>query len=295
MKNNDTLQKFLFEDMSVRGELAHLDQSFKTIMNQHKYPPSIQRLLGETLVIASLLMAALKFKGRLTVQFQGTGTLKLLLAQCNHDLELRGLAQWEGDLQHADLLADLKQGTLAIIMDSDNSVQRYQGIVDWTGNSLSQSIECYFQNSEQLQTRIWISVTDDHAAGLLLQMMPKLQTEEYSLDAERDWEHVTHLGQTITPEELVKLDNDTLLRRLYSFENIRIFDPLDIIFRCTCSAGRGENAILLLGPQEAEEELNESQVIVVKCEFCNSQYTFDRVDVAKIFHKNPPSSSTQIH
>ncbi|MDR3492312.1 MAG: Hsp33 family molecular chaperone HslO [Gammaproteobacteria bacterium] len=295
MKNNDTLQKFLFENMSIRGELVHLDTTFKTIMKQHDYPPPIQRLLGETLVIASLLMAELKFKGRLTVQFQGKGTLKLLLAQCNQDLELRGLAQWTGDLQDEDLLADLKQGTLAIIMDPDNSVQRYQGIVEWVGNSLSRSIENYFENSEQLQTRLWIHVTDNQAAGFLLQMMPAVDPKEYSLDAERDWEHVVHLGQTITADELFNLENEVLLSRLYTSDSIRIFEPSDVVFRCTCSAQRGENAILLLGPQEAEEELHENQVIVVKCEFCNSQYTFDRVDVANIFHRNPPPSSSQVH
>jgi molecular chaperone Hsp33 len=299
MKNQDKLQRFLFENASVRGEVVHLRDTFQQIVLQHEYPSLIKRILGEALVLVSLLTGIIKFKGRLTLQFQNKSGLKLLLAQSNQDFDLRALAQWDGELDEDELLADLKKGILMIMMDPDSSTQRYQGIVAWKGNSLAESIEGYFQDSEQLMTRIWLAIDETHAAGMLLQVMPPQESEGQDLDAtklELDWEHLVHLTNTITSKELLELETETLLHRLFVEEDIRMFEPFDVKFKCTCSAKRGENAILLLGEVEAEEELNEKQAIVVKCDFCNKEYIFDRVDVANIFHKGgPPPSSTQIH
>jgi molecular chaperone Hsp33 len=134
---------------------------------------------------------------------------------------------------------------------------------------------------------------------MLLQVMPPQESEGQDLDAtklQHDWEHLVHLTNTITSKELLELETETLLHRLFVEEDVRMFEAFDVKFKCTCSAKRGENAILLLGEVEAEEELREKQVIVVKCDFCNKEYTFDRVDVANIFRKGgTPPSSTQIH
>ncbi len=295
MKNKDILQRFLFENHPIRGEVVHVEQSFQTIMNMHAYPEPIRQLLGEALVIASLLVAILKFKGRLTVQFQAKDKLKLLLAQCNDKLELRGLAQWEGNLSYKELIHSLKNGTLIIMMDPDDSTQRYQGVVEWQGNSITESIEAYFQHSEQLQTRLWLAINDKKAAGFMIQLMPQNKKKKNSEEAMLSWEHIVHLTQTIKADELLDLENETLLHRLYSQEDVRLFAGQQVTFRCTCSMERGENAILLLGREAVEEELHERQMIVVKCEFCSSEYTFDRIEVAKIFNKYPPASSTQIH
>jgi molecular chaperone Hsp33 len=150
-----------------------------------------------------------------------------------------------------------------------------------------------------LLTRIWLAVDETKAAGMLLQVMPPQESKERDVDAttlEHDWEHLVHLTNTITSKELLELDTKTLLHRLFVEEDIRMFEPSDVIFKCTCSAQRGENAILLLGEADAEEELQEKQVIVVKCDFCSKEFIFDRVDVANIFHKGgTPPSSTQIH
>src|SRR5690348_2298210 len=142
MNNKDVLQKFLFEQAAVRGEIVHLQETIQTILQQHSYPKILQELLSEALVIASLLTASIKFKGRLTLQFQGTGKIKLLLVQSNTHLQLRGLVQWDGEITPVDMLQELKKGTLAIIVDpDDNAAGRYQGIVAFEGNSLSQSVE----------------------------------------------------------------------------------------------------------------------------------------------------------
>jgi molecular chaperone Hsp33 len=295
MKNQDKLQRFLFENVFVRGEIAHLNTSYDTILEQHDYPPLIRRLVGEALVLVSLLTGMIKFNGRLSLQFQGQSGLKLLLAQSNQKLQLRALAQWEGELDEAQLLEDLKKGVLAIIMDPDNTTQRYQGMVSFRGNSLAESMEGYFNDSEQLPTRIWLAVDKHKAAGLLLQTLPHPE-KELPEEIKAAWEHLTILTDTVKPEELLNLETETLLHRLYVEEDIRMFEPTDITFKCTCSLERGQNAILLLGRTEAEEELNEKQVIVVKCDFCNKEYIFDRVDVENIFRQGGlPPSSTQIH
>lgn len=295
MKNHDTIQNFLFEESAIRGEIVHLNASFQQIMEQHQYPPLIRRWLGEALVLVCLLSTLIKFNGRLALQFQGKGKLKLLLVQCTNELQLRGLAQWEGELTEDEILDSLKQGTIIITMDPDSAKQRYQGIVAWQGQTLSESIEGYFENSEQLPTRIWVEVDEKSASGFLLQRMPEdAQRRESVLD--HDWEHINYLTATLTPHELANLDNKILLHRLYVEEDIRLFDAKSIVFQCTCSEKRGANAIRVLGQKEAEEELHEKQQIVVKCEFCNREYIYDRVDVAAIFRNGDDfSSSSQIH
>ncbi|MBV8803144.1 MAG: Hsp33 family molecular chaperone HslO [Gammaproteobacteria bacterium] len=283
MNDKDMLQKFLFEQAAVRGEVVHLHETIQTILQQHSYPKILQELLSEALVLASLLTASIKFKGRLTIQFQGTGKIKLLLVQSNTDLKLRGLIQWNGEINSDDMLLELKKGTLAIIVDPDDNVSgRYQGIVAFEGNSLTQSIEAYFKYSEQLPTRLWVTIKNNHAAGLLLQVLPE---EKQDKDND-DWTRLIYLTETIKPDELLTLENRNLLYRLFSEEDIRLFEPIPVSFSCTCSVQRGENAILMLGQEEAELELIEKQKIVVTCEFCNKEYIFGRVEVDAIFKNN---------
>lgn len=293
MNDKDLLQRFLFENAPVRGEIVHLNHSYQTIIQQHQYPPAIQKLLGEALIAVSLLSAIIKFNGRLTIQFQGKGKIKLFLAQCDEQFCLRGLVQFQGELSSDEVWSDLKQGTLAIMMDPDiPGGKRYQGIVAWEGDSLAESIQNYFYQSEQLPTRLWIAQNENGASGLLLQVMPKDRPELYK----NDWDHLIHLTNTVTSTELLTLDNSVLLHRLYAEEDVRLFQPVPVMFKCNCSTERSENAISLLGVEEAEAELKSKQQIVVTCEFCNTQYIFDRVDVARIFKKgNSSSSGNQLH
>lgn len=294
MNDKDLIYRFLFENIPVRGEWVRLEHTYSTIVQQHQYPPLIQELIGETLVVTSMLSAIVKFKGRLTVQFQGKGKLKLLMAQCDQEFNMRALAQWLAEIEPEEVSDLFKEGTLVITIDPEQGGNRYQGIVSWQGNSISRSIEGYFRDSEQLATRLWVAVSETSATGLLLQVMPKDGTKaDFGDDG---WEHLIHLTNTLTPAELVSLDPVTLLRRLYVEDEVRLFSPSTVKFRCNCSTERCENALRILGREEAEQELKEKQVIVVTCEFCNKEFVFDRVDVAKIFSGgDQPPSSTQVH
>lgn len=291
MNEYDILQRFLFENASVRGEIVRLKDSYQEMMQRHAYPPMIRRLLGEALVAAALLTSIIKFKGRVTVQFRGSGKLKLLLAQCNQDFHLRGIAQWDGEVNQNDLIASSAKGVLAIMMEPDSvDGQRYQGIVAWQGESLAAAIEGYFRDSEQLPTRLWIAVDEHQAAGLFLQILPKERPELY----QNEWETLVHLTDTLKEKELLAWDNSTLLHRLYSEEDIRLFQPVPVKFQCTCSRERSENALLLVGEEEVKQELKEKQIIVVNCEFCNREFEFDRVDIERIFKKGGQSEA-QVH
>ena len=294
MRHKDLLQRFLFENLPIRGELAHLEKSYQTIINQHNYPPAIRRLLGEALVISVLLSATIKFNGRLTVQFRGKGNLKLLLAQCTDQFQIRGLAQWDGDVSYEDLMNSFEEGILAIMLDSPKSKSPYQGVVSWKGNSLVESIEHYFKHSEQLITKLWLAVTEKEAAGLLLQVVPG--ADKAAPKMEKDfvdfhWDALQQLSSTLQSDELLHLDHLTLLRRLYPEQEVRVFPSVPIEFRCTCSLERSEEAIALLGREEAEEELRDKQKIIVTCDFCSQEYIFDRSTVEKIFAKKTMQSN----
>lgn len=296
-ENQDSLQRFIFDNAPVRGELIHLQDSYQSIIHSHAYPPPVRKLLGEALCVAGLLSAIIKFDGRFTVQFQGNGKLKLLLAQCNNHFHLRGLAKWEGIESYADLMDSFSEGVLMIMLDSGQG-KRYQGIVSWSGNSLAESIEGYFRDSEQLATKIALDVDDNSAAGLLLQIVPNTPAMKKPMDESTylsHWEYISKLTESLSPDEMLQKNNESLLKHLYPEEEVRIFPAVPVEFKCTCSRKSGEDAILILGQQEAEAELKNKQCIVVTCDFCNKEHIFNHTEVINIFKKNDKSPLTRLH
>lgn len=297
MREKDSLHRFIFENMPIRGEYVHLHESFLTIIHQHKYPPPVKKLLGEALCVVGLLSAVIKYTGRLTVQFRGKGKLKLLLAQCDSQFNIRGLAKWDGELNYRDLMNAFNEGVLLIMLDSGLNKSTYQGIVSWRGSSLVESIEGYFKESEQLATKLWLKVSEDSAAGFILQMVPAAK-EGSSLEqsaVDPDWAKITGLSAELQSEDMLNLDFNSILKKLYPEEDIRVFPTVPINFGCTCSRKRGEDAILLLGKAEAEAELKDKHSILVTCDFCGREYIFDRADVEKIFSEDVGKQSDIIH
>lgn len=287
MSQNDTLQRFLFENRSVRGEIVHLSESFKAIVSGRDYPEKINELLGQALASAAIICGLLKGKGRLTVQFQGSTTLRLLTASCTHEYHLRGLAQFDEGLDETTLLDAFNTGKLAVTFQPEKGAP-YQGIVDISHGQIGKAIESYFEQSEQLPSKLFIAVDKHRVSALFLQALPDASG---TMD---DWQHAITLAQTITDKELLSLENKTLLHRLFNEDDLRVFDKTPVSFRCTCSQFRSENAIKLMGEPEANQLLKEKQVIDVTCDFCNTHYSFDRVDVKRIFSTdiNPPSSTS---
>lgn len=283
MSETDTLQSVIFENRPIRGELIHLSASFQAITKGRDYPANINRLLGEALASSVLISGIIKNPGRLTLQFQGQGNLRLLTASCTHEYHIRGLAQYDTMVDDKVLASALEKGQFAITFQPEKG-KPYQGIVAIEDGSIALAAQTYFEQSEQLPSRFFLAVNDTQAAGLLLQTLPG------NVDTENNWEHVTTLAQTITSEELLNLQNKTLLHRLFHEDDIRLFEKEPVSFRCTCSQTRSENALRLMDPAEIENLLQEKQVIDVCCEFCNTHYTFDHVDTERLLKTNinPP-------
>ncbi|HAT1821460.1 TPA: Hsp33 family molecular chaperone HslO [Legionella pneumophila] len=281
MKEADTLQRFIFEHANIRGEVVHIEKTFQNIMNQRDYPPMVKNLLGEALVSCLLLTSSIKFEGNLSLQFQGDERLSLLLVQCDHNLNIRGFAKYAEGLEIADYATAFLQGRMVITISQDNQTQAYQSLIPIQSTSMSENLMAYFAQSEQIATRVWLAVNEEMAAGMLLQLMPGQDT----IQREQFWEYAVQLGQTVTEDELLTIDNQTLLYRLYHETELRIFESRTTRFQCRCNQEKMKQVIAILGEEEANELIKEKGQIEITCDFCNQKYTFDSIDVTLLFRK----------
>ncbi len=280
----DFTQRFLFDDSDVRGEMVVLTQSYAQVLAKHPYPQPVAQLLGELLAAAALLLGTLKFEGLMVLQARSSGPVPLLMVECSSEGELRGIARYHAEQIRADAgLSDLMpEGLLAITVEP-RSGQRYQSLVDMDGATLADCLSNYFATSEQLPTRFWLNADGQRARGLLLQQLPADRLPDAEA-REASWQHVVTLADTLTAEELLGLDNPTLLHRLYHEEQLRLFEPRTLQFRCSCSRERSANALVSLGQADAELLLSENAgSVVIDCQFCNERYAFDAADIAQLF------------
>lgn len=280
----DHTQRFLFDDTDVRGELVALGESYGHVLAKHPYPEPVAQLLGELLAAAALLVGTLKFDGLLILQARSAGAVPLLMVECSSDGDLRGIARYHADQVSptAGLRELMPEGMLTLTVDP-RAGQRYQGIVGLEGETLATCLSDYFAQSEQLPTRFWLSADGRRARGLLLQALPPERLKEPEARA-ASWQHLTTLADTLTAEEMLGLDNATLLHRLYHEEAVRLFDPRPLRFRCSCSRERSAAALVSLGQADAEQLLQEKGgEVVIDCQFCNQRYRFDAADVAQLF------------
>ena len=275
---NDSLQRFLLESTPVRGEIAHLDATWRAVLERRTYPAPLERLLGEMMAAAALLSATLKFEGSLIMQMQGSGPVQLLVVEATSERTLRATAKWDGDLAHGNVTELLGAGRFVISIVPSSGKQAYQGIVNIEGESIAQALEHYMAKSEQLETRLWLASDSNQAAGMLLQKLPATPSED--ADA---WNRATRLGETIKPDELLGLPAPEIIRRLYHQEDVRVFEPRPLAFRCSCSHERVTSMLRLLGHEEIRSIIEERGNVEVDCEFCGRHYVFDAVDAEQVF------------
>lgn len=312
------LHKFIFQGMPVRGMLVRLDDSWREALRRRatvgEYPPEVRTLIGEMTAAAVLMQASIKFNGSLIIQVYGDGPVKLAVAEAQHDLTFRATAKVVGEVPAgARLEAMLNvqgRGRCAITLDPKDRFpgqQPYQGVVPLHGDrreplqELSQVIEHYMLQSEQLDTRLVLAADDEVAAGLLIQRLPIEgqgnlgRRNEDDIGLNEAYNRIALLASTLTREELLSLDADTLLRRLFWEEPVQRFEPLEARFSCTCSRERVSNMLKSLGRDESDSLIVERGLVEVGCEFCGLQYRFDAVDVGEIFtpeRELPPASPT---
>ncbi|MDB6145520.1 MAG: hslO [Pseudomonas sp.] len=280
----DYTQRFIFDESDVRGELVALERSYAEVLAKHPYPEPVAQLLGEMLAAAALLVGTLKFDGLLVLQANSSGSVPMLMVEISSEREIRGIARYdESKINPGDGLRDMMpDGTLTMTIDPRKG-KRYQGVVALDGVDLSDSLTSYFALSEQLATRFWLNADGTRARGLLLQQLPvdRLKDPE---DRDASWQHVTALAGTLTAEELLSLDNETVLHRLFHDDAVRMFDIQPLEFRCSCSRERSGNALISLGLEDAQQLVIEHNGHVeIDCQFCNQRYLFDATDVSQLF------------
>ena len=288
---SDTLHRFQLENLHVRGEWVSLSHSWQEIQNTTDYPPAIKNVLGEALVAISLLADSLKFDGSLILQIHGTAPVTMLVVQATSDGSIRGMANWEGEIGSDATFNDLFQAVddkaqgMMVISVEPNSKQseRYQSLVSLEGESLTACFTQYFAQSEQLNTRLWLSVDDNTAAGVMLQSLPTEDIDISATTQSEGWNHASILADTIKDEELTTLNAQDLLHRLYHEEDLRLYDAKQIRFECSCSQEKIENAVRSIGEEEAQSIINEQERITIDCDFCNTKYVLDNVDVSRLF------------
>lgn len=294
MAHQDQMHRYLFENYAVRGELVNLSETWREIVSGHDYPQPVQQLLGELLVATSLLTATLKFEGDITVQLQGDGALTLAVINGNNRQEMRGVARVQGDIADGSTLKEMVGNGYLVITISPEKGERYQGVVGLEGDTLAACLEDYFMRSEQLPTRLFIR-TGEHegvagAAGILLQVLPAQNADQ------EDFNHLAMLTETIKTEELIGLPANDVLWRLYNQEEVTIFEPQSVSFKCTCSRERCGEVLRTLPQEEVNQILEEDGQIDMHCDYCGAHYLYDAVDIAAIRNDAGSSSnSEQIH
>ena len=290
---HDTLKKFMFEGAPVRGELVELSDTWKQVQSHRAYPPAVNTLLGEMLAAAALLSANLKFNGAIVLQIYGDGPVRLLVVECDAELQMRATAKFDSEVTISDaatlteLVNTQGNGRFVITLDPKDKLpgqQAYQGVVPLDGDSVASVIENYMMRSEQLDTRLWLAANNSISRGLLLQKLPATGGFDAPVDDDLTvWNRTVMLSSTLQQSELLNTDIDTLMRRLFWEETIRVFDPKHPTFCCSCSRERVGNMLKMLGQPEVESVLEELGQVSIDCEFCGQHYAFDKVDCVQLF------------
>lgn len=281
MTQPDSRFRFLIETCDVRGQLVHLDQCWIDATARTEYPDNVKTVLGEAFAATALLAGTIKYNGKLTLQVRGSGDVYLLVVQITSDGHLRGLARWEREPDNtAPVQVFGDDARLTITIESDEFDEPYQGIVPLEGDSLAAAIQHYFAVSEQLKTQVFFAVSNTSVAGFLIQALP---AAEQTTDDDDGWARATALADTLSTEELLKEDVQTLLHRLYHEEQVRLYEPVALRFLCSCSRERTDGMLISLGEAEVQDIVAEQSEVSIDCEFCDANYRYDAVDVAALF------------
>lgn len=291
MKNHDRIQRFLFEDEPIRGQLVSLDISWQTILERSDAKGYAREILGHALAAVSLLASTLKFDGNITLQIRGQGALHMLVAQATSERTLRGIIRQSHAIEDETAsLAEIFQSDKIVITIDSGKGKPHQGIVPLSGHTLSEALGAYFEQSEQLQTHLWLAANDNNASGLLIQKLPG---EPHDPDA---WDRILKLSETVTDSELYGLASEELVYRLFHEEAVRVFQQHPVNFECSCSRDRTGSMLRSLGKPELEDILQTEGNIEITCEFCNEHYSFDAIDVEGLFSERfSENSSTTRH
>jgi molecular chaperone Hsp33 len=275
----DYVQRFLFENLDIRGRLVCLTGAWQRMLDGRGYPEDIVTLLGHTTALNVLLGANQKGAGRVTLQVQGTGPVKLLVADCTAELRIRGMAHYEPDEiardNERELLGD---GRLSVTLEDLKSGKFYQSLVPLEGETLEQIFTHYLSQSEQLSAYLRLCADGGALAGLLLEKLPNADSRDPD-----GWSRVTHFANTLTLEETRDAQPYDLLTRVFPEELMRVFRLYAVEYHCPYDEEKVKDMLRGLGREEVESILAEQGEIVIRNEMCNHEYRFDAATIARLF------------
>jgi molecular chaperone Hsp33 len=298
VSEQDVVRRFVLQGGGVRGQWARLDHSWASVREHVDYPQPVRDLLGEATVAAVLLASTLKFEGTLTLQLQGDGAVRLMVVQCSNLYDLRALARFDADAVRADFASLAGSGQLTVTIETAANVEaRYQGVVPLVGESLAAALEHYCAQSEQLPTVLRLHADEHRATGVLLQRLPATggaPTDEH--DQDQLWERAADALRHSDVELLVAADGESLARRCGAGEDVRLFTPQTVNFRCRCSHDKIVGVLRSLGEAELRGLIAEQGAVTVTCEFCQKPWRFDAIDIAELLQVMvPPAAPTRVN
>lgn len=291
----DKVTRFILDGANVRGALVKLNDTWKNIAERADYPPAIAQYLAQCSVASALFASSIKMDGRLSIHLRGAGYIRTLFAECTTQGTLRGIAHFNAPVPEKIDIKDFgSEAILAITIENQGIVgrepQRYQGLVGLEEESLSHAFEKYFEQSEQLPTRLLLFNNQEQAAGILIQQMPN-QTGDTD-----NWQRAQLLLETCTESELFALSADEILYRLFHEENIQVLDSRQLAFACSCSRQRVQEALISLGKEEIENTVTENGELTVHCDFCGQSYHFTQEQGISLFWpKSTVSGTPRLH
>jgi len=298
MAEQDLVRRFVLERHPIRGHAVRLSSAWQSLREHQDYPPVVQQLLGEAVGAVLLLAATLKFDGTLTLQLQGKGLVNLLVAQCTHDFRVRGMARHDPIGGEAGFRSLAGEGQIVVTVEATDRASSYQGVVPITGNSLAESLEAYFEQSEQLPTRVLLASSAGVVAGMLVQRIPGAGGTQVQLDEaalESAWQKADDAMSGLAHGQLLEDDVEQRLVDMFGVDEVRVFSGHDVKFECRCSRERVANVLRSLGVEEVRSVIEEQGTCTVTCEFCQKPYKFDAIDVEHLFDGTAPRGSDSIN
>ncbi|MCL5256058.1 MAG: Hsp33 family molecular chaperone HslO [Gammaproteobacteria bacterium] len=287
MHSTDIIARFAFRNHDVRGELVRLQESYQALIANHDYPVGVQKLLGELMAVTSLLTATLKFEGHINVQIQGNGPLNYATVNGSHDQALRGVARLTDTPKDDSFLGLVGEGAYLVITLSPEHGEEYQGVVGIEGDSLASTIEAYFEQSEQLPTKVWLFTEPEQgfAGGFFLQVLPASDKDTEGFD------HLSTLAATLTAEELFNLPTEQVLHRHDHEEDVELYPEHNVRFFCGCSRARTEIALRSVPAAELHDIIAEKGELRLTCDYCLTDYVFNDFDVDALNAHEAPSQA----
>ena len=283
----NSVQRFLFDDLDIRGAVVHLGSVWQQLLTDRDYPAPVIELLGQMSITTLLLADNLKQPGRLTIQLRGDGPVTLLVIDCDETLNIRCMAQHGENIKAASLIDLLGKGQLMISLDMPSMREPYQSIVPIVGNSIAEVFEHYLTHSEQLASRFFLTASASGAAGLFVQRMPS--AEQRDADG---WARIEALAGTVKSEELLDLSSENLLTRLFHQETVRLFDDRPVTNIVPENREKIGTMLLSLGREEVYGVLKERGVIIIRDDLGNREYRFEKADIDELFLNTPETPPT---